>query len=87
MVQLDVLSTFFIASTVCIVVLSVLSAVVLFRLGRILGRIDRMTEDARHVFQFFQDLKESAIVSGLSMLIEKLVLKGDQKNEKKSKRS
>lgn len=83
MIQLDVISIFFVLASVSLVVLTVLLALILFRVVRILSRIDELTEGIEHVLGFFRDVQDNALVSGLSLLVEKLVTK----HTKKTKRS
>ncbi len=84
--NIDVFTTFFFLASVSLVVVSALLAMVLFRINRILSRIDRFSEDAlddvKNISHFFRDLRDNAIVSGLSLLIETFVAKAE-KNKKK----
>ena len=84
-IQLDVISVFIVLASVALVVLTVLSSLILYRVVRILGRIDELTEGVEHVFGFFRDVQDNALVSGASLLIEKLITKQKAKTKRSKK--
>lgn len=76
-VNLTSQAIFYFLGSIFFVVMTVLLGIVLWRLVRILGRIDTVSEDikrcvgsASHVLE---ELRKKAIVSGLALAIEKLV--------------
>lgn len=75
---------FFVVGTVATLVLTVLFVVVLWRLARILGRVDKLSEDIEScvgdVSHFLKELRKRAIVSSIALVIEKFI------NAKKSKK-
>ena len=70
-------AVFYFLGSIFFVVMTVLFSIVLWRLVRILGRIDEVSEDIEscvgNVSHILGELRKKAIISGLALAIEKLV--------------
>lgn len=82
MVQVDFFTIFFLVASVSLVILTILATAVLFRLVRILGRVDDLTKDIGGVLHFFRELRENAVASSLALLIKKLISEGENKSKR-----
>lgn len=82
-VDISVQSVFFIVGTIATVVLTVFLVLVLWRVARILGRVDKVSEDIESVVgnasHFLEEIRKKAIVTGIALAIEKLIKKGRKK--------
>lgn len=77
MIDISAQNTFYVIGAVSTAVLTVLLVVVLWRLARILGRADKLSEDIEScvgdVSHFLKELRRKAIVSSLALVIEKFI--------------
>ena len=76
-VNLTSQAIFYFLGSLFFIVMTIMLGVVLWRLARILGRIDSVSEDigecVGNVSHVLEELRKKAIVSGLALAIEKLV--------------
>ncbi len=79
-VDISAQNVFYVVGAIATVVLTVFLVIVLWRLARILGRVDKVSEDVEscisNVSHFMEEIRKKAIVTGIALAIEKLIKKG-----------